>query len=562
MRSSDFTPVTPQPLASSSPASRTWRPLVSWTGVGPKIFGSFLVVMLIAAAVGAFAAVRLNSTVAAFEEAAANSEVLLDASQDAIAALRVATRAVRDYVQGEEAQMEPLHSQRRRELQGALHRLEPALYRPESRRALAEVWTLEATFGDTASQIDRLLATGQQAAGLALFTERMDPTRLRMNELLESISDREATSHKDRRLAISTDAANTSRVFLLASGLGLVLSLILAGLITRWLTSHLHTFVSMAQRVREGDLSASVHVRSRDEIGELGGSLNTMVDALREIAAQIRETSAGLGSESQRLLSASSELAAGAAQQSAAIVQTSTTIEEVKASADQAVQRALVVADAADRVRSVAAEGVQAARRAMDGMTDVHARVDSVADTITALSEQAQQIGDIIGAVTELADQSNLLALNAAIEASRAGEHGKGFAVVAAEIRNLSEQSKAATTQIRAILSEIQRATSAAVMAMESGSRGVDDGIRLVDEAARTIEELSDVVEPAAQEAQQISASVREHAIGMEQIASAMGQIRQATYQSVQAAEATKKAAEALDGSSRRMSQLVARYEV
>ena len=96
----------------------------------------------------------------------------------------------------------------------------------------------------------------------------------------------------------------------------------------------------------------------------------------------------------------------------------------------------------------------------------------AIAEHILALSEQTQQIGEIIAAVNDLADQSNLLALNAAIEASRAGEQGRGFAVVAHEIRSLAEQSKAATAQVRTILSDIQRATNAAVMATEQGTKG------------------------------------------------------------------------------------------
>ena len=142
---------------------------------------------------------------------------------------------------------------------------------------------------------------------------------------------------------------------------------------------------------------------------------------------------------------------------------------------------AMVVSDTAQEASRVAGDGVQAAQHAADGMADLREKVESIAANILALSEQSQKIGEIITTVSDLADQSNLLALNAAIEASRAGEQGKGFAVVATEIRNLAEQSKAATAQVRTILGDIQRATNATVLSTEQGTRGVDDGIRLVE---------------------------------------------------------------------------------
>ena len=90
--------------------------------------------------------------------------------------------------------------------------------------------------------------------------------------------------------------------------------------------------------------------------------------------------------------------------------------------------------------------------------------MEGIAANILSLSEQTQQIGTITATVNDIASQSNFLALNASIEAARAGEHGKGFAVVAIEVRNLAQQSKQATTHVKAILNEIQQAINAEVI--------------------------------------------------------------------------------------------------
>ena len=167
-------------------------------------------------------------------------------------------------------------------------------------------------------------------------------------------------------------------------------------------------------------------------------------------------------------------------------------------------------------------------------MADMRARVQSIAENILALSEQSQQIGEIIATVSDLADQSNLLALNAAIEASRAGEQGKGFAVVATEIRSLAEQSKAATAQVRTILvrhpARDQRGRdgdrAGHARRGRRGRAGRADGAHHRRAGA--------VIEQAASVGPGSPPSVRQHSVGMEQIAAAMGNINQATRKTCQ----------------------------
>jgi methyl-accepting chemotaxis protein len=155
-----------------------------------------------------------------------------------------------------------------------------------------------------------------------------------------------------------------------------------------------------------------------------------------------------------------------------------------------------------------------------------------------------------------------LLALNAAIEAAKAGEQGKGFAVVAAEVRNLAEQSKQATTKVRLILGNIQKATNAAVLATEQGTKGADAGLGLAQRAGAVIGQLMEAVRQAAQSAQQISASVHQQSVGMDQIAQAMGEISQATSQFVAGAHQSQSAAEGLQTLAHQLQLGTERYKL
>jgi methyl-accepting chemotaxis protein len=195
-------------------------------------------------------------------------------------------------------------------------------------------------------------------------------------------------------------------------------------------------------------------------------------------------------------------------------------------------------------------------------MAHIKERVEGIAENILALSEQTQQIGEIIATVNDIAAQSNILALNASVEAARAGEHGKGFAVVAAEVRNLAEQSKQATAQVRAILSDVQNGINATVMATEEGTKVVDAGVGLAAQTREVIVQLAGVIDESAQAAMQMVAGGRQQASGIEQIVLAMQNINQATVQSLASTRQAEKAAQDLNDLAGTLTETVEQYQL
>jgi methyl-accepting chemotaxis protein len=328
----------------------------------------------------------------------------------------------------------------------------------------------------------------------------------------------------------------------------------------RQMITYQRAMADVADSIAAGNLALEIQPQSEQDV--LGTALRRMSANLRSLVAELQQGAQNLASASAEILAATTQQSSGATEQAAAITQTTATIDEVKASADQATQVATRVTESAEQVTRVAGDGVTAVHNATSGMADIRARVQAIAENILALSEQSQQIGEIISTVSDLADQSNLLALNAAIEASRAGEHGKGFTVVAQEIRTLAEQSKAATTQVRTILSDIQRATNTAVLATEQGTKGADAGVGLVERAGQAIDVLATASEQTVLSVAQIAAAVRQHAIGMEQIAQAMLNINQATNQNLAATGNTQQAARNLSDLAQRFAQLVTLYRI
>jgi methyl-accepting chemotaxis protein len=267
----------------------------------------------------------------------------------------------------------------------------------------------------------------------------------------------------------------------------------------------------------------------------------------RSIINPVREAVARLASTSAELLAGTVQQAAGTQEQAAAVAQTVTSVDEVTQTSEQAAQRARGVSEAMKRNLEIGKAGRKASEESLVAKRRVQEQVESTAENILALAEQAQAIGEIIATVNDIAEQTNLLALNAAIEASRAGEHGRGFAVVAGEVKALADQSKKATVQVRQILGEIQKATNKTVLSTEEVTRGVASAIKLSTQADETIAALADTLEETARSAGQIVASAGQQATGMAQIHQAMKNIDQVSRQNLTATRQAEQAAQNLN---------------
>jgi methyl-accepting chemotaxis protein len=326
-------------------------------------------------------------------------------------------------------------------------------------------------------------------------------------------------------------------------------------------------FVRYVSAVSDGDLSVRLLVEGEEDTADgplrvLGSSLDETVSSLQQMIVRIRDTAGNLRSAAAEIQAATTQQASGASEQSAAIAQASTTIDEVRTIAEQTAQRAQGVVDQAQRTAEVSQAGQQAVTDTVEGMEQIRQKVETIAANVLVLSDQAQAIGQIIATVSEIGSQSNMLALNAAVEAARAGEAGKGFAVVAGEVRNLAEQSRAATEQVRGILSEIQRGVNAAVMATEEGMKGTETGRHLAGEAGGAIQRLAESVTASTQSAVQIAAAAGQQKVGMEQVGLAMESIHQVTAQSVAGAQQVERAAGELNALAAELGELVERYRL
>ena len=363
-------------------------------------------------------------------------------------------------------------------------------------------------------------------------------------------------------------AAVLAGALLLASGLSYT--------VQRAISQPILKLAAAAGHVSEQrDYSIRVQKDSNDELGKLTESFNQMLatveeragalqkanESLKHQTAEIVSTAEVLGTSASEILQACTRLTSTASDTAVSLTETSQTVEQVRQTAQVSSEKALHVSESAQLAAAQAERGRSSTQEAVAGMERIEQQMQLIADSMSRLSEQSRLIGTIIASVDDIAAQSNLLAVNAAIEASKAGEHGKGFAVVAQEVRNLAEQSRQATRQIRGILIDIQKASTSAVMSTELGGKMVASGADLSSEAEASIVALARSVADGAQAATQIATSSQQQLVGMDQVAQAMMIIKRAGDQNFDGARSLEAAAQRLDKLGQRLRDLVKQYK-
>lgn len=270
----------------------------------------------------------------------------------------------------------------------------------------------------------------------------------------------------------------------------------------------------------QGNLEVAFESKSNDEIGQMAGSLTSMVEKLKNIIGQVVAGSQNIASASQQMSSTAQQLSQGANQQASAAEEVSSSMEEMSANIQQNT----------DNSRETEAIAVQSYKGVEEGSQTTELAVNS-------MKEIAQKIG-IIG---EIARQTNILALNAAVEAARAGEHGKGFAVVASEVRKLAEHSQQAAGEI---------------------DRLSKYGVEISVEAGEKLKQIVPEIQKTARLVQEISAASIEQNTGAEQVNAAIQQLNQVTQQNAAASEELATSSEELASQAEQLLDLVSFFKM
>ncbi len=344
----------------------------------------------------------------------------------------------------------------------------------------------------------------------------------------------------------------------------LILVPVLLGLswgIARSIALPISQTTDFAVSVSRGNLDDVLEVNSKDETRTLANALNAMVENLKtrieqaheqsklaeaqtawaqeaqqaaeaaqaaaerakqegmlQAAGQLEDIVAIISSASEQLSAQIEQSERGAQEQASRVSETATAMEEMNGAVMEVARNSGEASTLSEQAREKASQGAQIARQSGGAMRELQEQSETLKTDMGELEQHAESISEIMGVISDIADQTNLLALNAAIEAARAGEAGRGFAVVADEVRKLAEKTMASTTDVSRAITEIQDSARQNIRQVDRTGQVVEKVFEQSEQTVAALQEIVDVVDVSSDQVRAIATASEEQSATSEEI--------------------------------------------
>ncbi|OEU68622.1 MAG: chemotaxis protein [Desulfovibrio sp. S3730MH75] len=386
---------------------------------------------------------------------------------------------------------------------------------------------------------------------------------------------------------ISTAKAGTVKIVMIVGAILLFLIIPLCIFMVRSITRPLQDSTDAATKVASGDLKVQLDPQGKNEISTLQSALNDMVVTLSsnlenikikgaeaeeqtrvaklaaEEANEARMQAEGAKREgmhmaadkletvlkniveiSKNVEESTNQIMSGSDFQKQRIAETATAMEEMNATVLEVARNATETNQDTEETKDKANEGQQVVQGTIESMVRIQTQTNELEELMDKLNTQSTDIGNVIGVINDIADQTNLLALNAAIEAARAGEAGRGFAVVADEVRKLAEKTIGATDEVEKSIALIQKLAKQNISGMQTAVKAIGEATEHSRSSGEVLAEIVELAGNAAGQVQSIATAAEQQSATSEEINRSIGEIDSMTEDnaksSMRAAEGAK----------------------
>jgi methyl-accepting chemotaxis protein len=367
-----------------------------------------------------------------------------------------------------------------------------------------------------------------------LQSENVEPAERRFEQAAQALKQRQ---QEQTAQAVADEAAHLRLVILIVGvsmGVALLFAVAAYLFLQRVVLRPLRVAGQHFDRIAAGDLTETIQVPSRNEIGVLYLAMQRMQESLVRMVSSVRNGVGEIRLGAQEIFAGNTDLSSRTEQQAASLQQTAASMEQlastVRQNSDNAAQ--------ADRLAKTAADVAQRGGAA----------VTSVAETMAGITQSSGKMAEIVSVIDGIAFQTNILALNAAVEAARAGEQGKGFAVVAGEVRSLAQRSSQAAKEIKGLIDD-------SVERVREGSERVQDAGRIMGEIVRSVQGVTAIMD-------EISSASREQADGISQINAAVNDMDHVVQQNAALVQEAASAAGSLQDQAEHLGTAVAAFRL
>lgn len=370
---------------------------------------------------------------------------------------------------------------------------------------------------------------------------------------------------------IDTINKKNIKIILIVMLITLFGSILVAFFASNSISKPILSIIGFTKKIADGDLTDTINLDQKDEIGELANALNlfnsnlnTILKDISEYSRELEDASLGLTTVSQQMFANAENSSTQTRDISCVAVEMSSNINSVAAAVKETATNVEQVSKAAEGMTENIENLVRDSELAKNITDQAVSHSNDTMERVTTLVETASEIGQVTETIIKISEQTNLLALNATIEAARAGQAGAGFAVVAAEIKALAYQTSAASGEIQTKITGIQNETKGTITQIENISSVVDQMNKIVVNVSASVDaqavitrEISQNMSEASEGAKNVTETILKNSIAANNVATNIAKVSVAAEEIDSSSVQLQSDAENLSTLSKKLNKIV-----